>query len=37
MFYGWDYADLSDGLFVGGVPKGFEHKLSPRYEVVERE
>lgn len=29
-------ADLNN-VFVGGVPKGFEHRLSRRYEVVERE
>ena len=26
-----------DAVSVGGVPKGFEHRLSKRYEVVKRE
>ena len=27
----------SDDVSVGGVPQGFEHRLSKKYEVVKRE
>ena len=31
-----DKADWDD-VSVGGIPKGFEHRLSERYEVIKRE